>query len=101
MTETAPGRYRSRRRRRQPGGHGGRRHWLAERDAALTDLVAGRTLEEAYFEAVGAADGEPHSRTERRGRQARSDLADRRARDDARHRRPDRSTRPVRSDGAP
>ena len=29
--------------------------WLAERGAALTDLVAGRTLEDVYFEAVGAA----------------------------------------------
>jgi ABC-2 type transport system ATP-binding protein len=27
--------------------------WLAERDATLTDLVTGRTLEEVYFEAVG------------------------------------------------
>jgi ABC-2 type transport system ATP-binding protein len=27
--------------------------WLAGRDAALTDLVTGRTLEEVYFEAVG------------------------------------------------
>ncbi|MGA2306568.1 MAG: ABC transporter ATP-binding protein [Acidimicrobiales bacterium] len=27
--------------------------WLAERDAALSDLVTARTLEEVYFEAVG------------------------------------------------
>ena len=29
--------------------------FLAERGAALTDLVAGRTLEEVYFDAVGGA----------------------------------------------
>jgi ABC-2 type transport system ATP-binding protein len=29
--------------------------WLAARNATLTDLAAGRTLEEVYFEAVGAA----------------------------------------------
>jgi len=28
--------------------------WLAERDATLSDLVTARTLEEVYFEAVGA-----------------------------------------------
>jgi hypothetical protein len=28
---------------------------LAARDATLTDLVTGRTLEEAYFDAVGPA----------------------------------------------
>ena len=28
--------------------------WLAARDATLTDLVTGRTLEDVYFEAVGA-----------------------------------------------
>jgi ABC-2 type transport system ATP-binding protein len=29
--------------------------WLAERGAALTDLTAGRTLEDVYFDAVGEA----------------------------------------------
>jgi ABC-2 type transport system ATP-binding protein len=29
--------------------------WLAERDATLTDMVTGRTLEDVYFDAVGAA----------------------------------------------
>jgi ABC-2 type transport system ATP-binding protein len=29
--------------------------WLAERDATLTDLVTGRTLEDVYFQAVGPA----------------------------------------------
>ena len=38
--------------------------WLAERNAALSDLVTGRTLEEVYFEAVGPVarqDTEPAS----------------------------------------
>jgi ABC-2 type transport system ATP-binding protein len=29
--------------------------WLAQRDAMLSDLVTGRTLEDVYFEAVGSA----------------------------------------------
>jgi ABC-2 type transport system ATP-binding protein len=33
--------------------------WLAARDATLSDLVAGRTLEEVYFEAVGPVAREP------------------------------------------
>jgi ABC-2 type transport system ATP-binding protein len=44
--------------------------WLAERDAALTDLATGRSLEEVYFEAVGPAawqDAAP-STTPTRGR---------------------------------
>jgi ABC-2 type transport system ATP-binding protein len=32
--------------------------WLAERDATLSDLVTARTLEEVYFEAVGAVAGQ-------------------------------------------
>jgi ABC-2 type transport system ATP-binding protein len=32
--------------------------WLAARQATLTDLVTGRTLEEVYLEAVGSADPE-------------------------------------------
>jgi ABC-2 type transport system ATP-binding protein len=38
--------------------------WLAERNATLTDLVTGRSLEEVYFEAVGPValqDAEPGS----------------------------------------
>ncbi|MGH9090757.1 MAG: hypothetical protein ACRDZR_05165, partial [Acidimicrobiales bacterium] len=31
--------------------------WLAEHDAALTDLRTGRTLEEAYLDVVGGAGG--------------------------------------------
>ncbi len=70
VVETAPGRYRL-----EASGSGGGRGtgsgavadvdtpaataavatFLAERGAILTDLVAGRTLEEVYFEAVGAA----------------------------------------------
>jgi ABC-2 type transport system ATP-binding protein len=45
--------------------------WLAERNAALTDLVTGRTLEEVYFEAVGPVtlqDAEPASPRSPRGR---------------------------------
>jgi ABC-2 type transport system ATP-binding protein len=50
--------------------------WLAERNATLTDLVTGRTLEEVYFEAVGvvarqdAESASPHppsGRSRRRG----------------------------------
>jgi hypothetical protein len=45
--------------------------WLAERDATLTDLRAGRTLEEAYLAAVGepletSDDAPPRSRRRRR-----------------------------------
>jgi len=32
--------------------------WLAERNATLSDLVTARTLEEVYFEAVGAVGGQ-------------------------------------------
>jgi ABC-2 type transport system ATP-binding protein len=65
VVETAPGRY------RLESSGGGRDRavanvetpaataavatFLAERGAILTDLVVGRTLEEVYFEAVGAA----------------------------------------------
>jgi ABC-2 type transport system ATP-binding protein len=50
--------------------------WLAERNAALTDLATGRTLEEVYFEAVGpvarleAAAAPTRGRGRRRGRRA-------------------------------
>jgi ABC-2 type transport system ATP-binding protein len=43
--------------------------WLAERNATLTDLVTGRTLEEVYFEAVGPVarqDAEPAARPPQR-----------------------------------
>jgi ABC-2 type transport system ATP-binding protein len=56
VSETAPGRY------RVEGGAAGTpaataaiATFLAERGAALTDLVAGRTLEDVYFDAVGQA----------------------------------------------
>jgi ABC-2 type transport system ATP-binding protein len=45
--------------------------WLAQRDATLTDLVTGRTLEEVYFEAVGPValqEAEPASTDPARGR---------------------------------
>jgi hypothetical protein len=34
-------------------------NWLAERQANLTDLVSGSTLEDVYFEAVGPAAVQP------------------------------------------
>jgi ABC-2 type transport system ATP-binding protein len=52
VTETEPGRY-------QVAGASGPAAtaalatWLAGRDATLTDLTTGRTLEDVYFEAVG------------------------------------------------
>ena len=56
VTETAPGRYRVvAPDRPTPAVTAAVATFLAERDAALTDLVAGRTLEDVYFEAVGAA----------------------------------------------
>jgi ABC-2 type transport system ATP-binding protein len=51
--------------------------WLAARQATLTDLITGRTLEDVYFEAVGtrpvadADDGSDAGTTERRGRRGR------------------------------
>ena len=41
--------------------------FLAERGAALTDLVAGKTLEDVYFEAVGAAAAESEAQTQAEG----------------------------------
>jgi ABC-2 type transport system ATP-binding protein len=56
VTETAPGRYRVEAPgRATPAVTAAVATFLAERDATLTDLVAGRTLEDVYFEAVGAA----------------------------------------------
>ncbi len=59
--ETAPGRYRV---EAGPGVAAPEvtaavATFLAARGAALSDLVAGRTLEDVYFEAVGSAAGEP------------------------------------------
>jgi ABC-2 type transport system ATP-binding protein len=51
--------------------------WLAGRGITLTDLATGRTLEDVYFDVVGAAarepagEAEPTSARRRRGRQAR------------------------------
>ena len=56
VTETAPGRYRvAAPGRATPAVTAAVATFLAERDATLTDLVAGRTLEDVYFEAVGTA----------------------------------------------
>jgi ABC-2 type transport system ATP-binding protein len=55
VTETAPGRYRVEAPGRPtPAVTAAVATFLAERDAMLTDLVAGRSLEDVYFEAVGA-----------------------------------------------
>ena len=54
MTETAPGRYRVEAPGvRTPALTAAVASFLAEHGAALTDLVAGQTLEDVYFEAVG------------------------------------------------
>ena len=58
VTETAPGRY------RVDGASGptataALANWLAERQAALSDLVSGRTLEDVYFDTVGVGVEEP------------------------------------------
>ena len=56
VTETAPGRYRVEGASAAgPAATATLATWLAERGATLTDLVAGKTLEDAYFDAVGAA----------------------------------------------
>jgi ABC-2 type transport system ATP-binding protein len=52
-------------------------NWLAERQANLTDLTTGRTLEDVYFDAVGGAaaetiESDDASVTARRGRRTRS-----------------------------
>ena len=56
VTETASGRYRVEAPGRPtPAVTAAVATFLAERDATLTDLIAGRSLEDVYFEAVGAA----------------------------------------------
>jgi ABC-2 type transport system ATP-binding protein len=54
VRETAPGRYRMEG-ASGPAATATLATWLAARDATLTDLVTGRTLEDVYFDAVGAA----------------------------------------------
>ena len=69
VSETAPGRY------RVEAGPGAAppavtaavATFLAGRGAAITDLVAGKTLEDVYFEAVGAAAAEANAETEAAG----------------------------------
>jgi ABC-2 type transport system ATP-binding protein len=54
VRETAPGRYRVEGESAAgPAATAAIALWLAERDAALTDLTAGRTLEDVYFDVVG------------------------------------------------
>ncbi len=56
VTETTPGRYRVEATDRPtPAVTAAVATFLADRDTTLTDLVAGRSLEDVYFEAVGAA----------------------------------------------
>ena len=56
MAETAPGRYRVEGAAAAgPAATAAVATWLAEHGAALTDLTTGRTLEDVYFEAIGAA----------------------------------------------
>ena len=57
VTETTPGHYRVEAAAavRTPAVTAAVATFLAARGATLTDLVAGRTLEDVYFEAVGAA----------------------------------------------
>jgi hypothetical protein len=54
VQETAPGRYRIEG-ASGPAATATLATWLAARDATLSDLVTGRTLEDVYFDAVGAA----------------------------------------------
>jgi ABC-2 type transport system ATP-binding protein len=56
VAETAPGRYRVEGAAAAgPAATAAVATWLAEHGAALTDLTTGRTLEDVYFEAIGAA----------------------------------------------
>ena len=56
VTETTPGRYRVQAMDLPtPAVTAAIATFLAEHGATLTDLVAGKTLEDVYFEAVGAA----------------------------------------------
>ncbi|HEY1827081.1 MAG TPA: ABC transporter ATP-binding protein [Acidimicrobiales bacterium] len=54
VNETEPGRYRIVG-AAGPAATAALAHWLAQHDAALTDLVSGGTLEDLYFETVGEA----------------------------------------------
>ncbi len=80
VTETIPGRYRVEATDRPtPAVTAAVATFLADRDATLTDLVTGKTLEDVYFEAVGAAAAvtsddpvaSPRRRNRRRGRTGR------------------------------
>ena len=66
--ETAPGRYRVEavRDAETPAVTAAVANFLAARGATLTDLVVGKTLEDVYFETVGAAAGRGRLRDERR-----------------------------------
>jgi ABC-2 type transport system ATP-binding protein len=73
VEETAPGRYRVEGEAAgTPAATAAVATFLAERGAALTELVAGRTLEDVYFSAVGraAAPEDEDTGTGRRRRRA-------------------------------
>jgi ABC-2 type transport system ATP-binding protein len=78
VAETAPGRYRVEGDAAgTPAATAAVATFLAERGAALTELVAGRTLEDVYFSAVGQGvatedDASEVTRRGRRGRRGRS-----------------------------
>jgi ABC-2 type transport system ATP-binding protein len=57
-TETSPGRYRIEAAAPGPALAAALATYLADRGAALTDLVVGQTLEDVYFAAVGAHPGQ-------------------------------------------
>jgi ABC-2 type transport system ATP-binding protein len=68
VRETSPGNYRLDG-ASSPSTTAALATWLAERDAALIDFSAGRSLEDIYFEAVGPTarqEGEPVESTRRR-----------------------------------
>ena len=86
-TETAPGRYRVEGdAAAATAATAAIATWLAAHDAALSDLTAGRTLEDAYFDVVGAAASE-------RGDQRPEPASSRQDRRDRRDRRRHRSRR--------
>jgi ABC-2 type transport system ATP-binding protein len=75
VTETTPGRYRVEG-AAGPSATAAVATWLAERQAQMTDLTTGRTLEEVYLDAVGTEGTSPEGAEvgadhRRRGRQKR------------------------------
>ena len=71
VSEVSPGRYRVEG-ASGPGATATLATWLAERQLTLSDLATGRTLEDVYFEAVGAAGSEPEGGVEGPGTRRRA-----------------------------